>query len=294
VEINGDGILDILSGSYSRQGEDMAGLFQVLLGEKGGKWKAPTVLNGSDGQPLIMPRVKTSDGDDGDLDRICTRPFAVDLDGDGKLDIVAGNFRGTFGFFRGEGPGKFAPTCTWLEHDGKPLAVEMHSDPFFIDHDGDGDLDLFSGSAQGGAFLFPNVGTKTTPKFGARITLLAAKGHGEHDEEEPAKFGDAHIKAPQADTRVWLADVDGDKKLDLLLGDQFSLMHLADGVDAKAATEKLAAWKKKQQELFKGMGEEQSEEAQEKFQKAYEALEKEKATFAKDQMTGTVWLMRGK
>ena len=30
MELNGDGHLDILSGSYSRQSEDMAGLFQVL------------------------------------------------------------------------------------------------------------------------------------------------------------------------------------------------------------------------------------------------------------------------
>ena len=51
---------------------------------------------------------------DPDIDRICTRPTAVDLDGDGKLDIVSGNFRGTFHFFAGQGKGKFAPKSTLL------------------------------------------------------------------------------------------------------------------------------------------------------------------------------------
>ncbi|NJN14803.1 MAG: hypothetical protein HC813_04155 [Planctomycetes bacterium] len=36
MDLNGDGNIDILSGSYSRQDRDMAGLFQVLWGREDG------------------------------------------------------------------------------------------------------------------------------------------------------------------------------------------------------------------------------------------------------------------
>src|SRR5882672_3078863 len=99
----------------------MAGLLQVLWGQKDGSFKAADTLNGSDGAPLIIPASKERV-----TDKICTRPFAVDLDGDGKLDLVVGNFTGTFAFFRGEGGGKFAPKPTWIEGP----RVDCHGDPF--------------------------------------------------------------------------------------------------------------------------------------------------------------------
>jgi len=73
VDLDSDGHLDILSGSYSRKGEDMAGLFQVLWGEKDG-FRQAKALDGADGEPLLMPG---GEGDDVDVQRICTRPFAV-------------------------------------------------------------------------------------------------------------------------------------------------------------------------------------------------------------------------
>ncbi len=288
MELNGDGHLDILSGSYSRHEAEMAGLFQVLHGSKDG-WKKPVALNGSDGQPLILP-MGSGEGDI--IDRICTRPFAVDLDGDGKLDIVSGNFRGTFAWFRGEGGGKFAPVATWLEVDGDKLSVGMHGDPFFVDYDKDGDFDLFSGSAEGGVFWFQNVGSKTAPKWKKGVTLLEAAGHGAHGADA-IQFGDAHCKVPSADTRVWVDDVDGDGKLDLLVGDQVRLMHAAKGVDEKDARSKYAAWSKQQQEFFK-KPQPEDEAGQKAWQTEYEALDKAKEAFLIEEATGFVWLLRGK
>jgi hypothetical protein len=285
VELNGDGHIDILSGTYSRHDKDMAGLFQVMWGTKDG-WKKPEVLNGGDGKPLILPHTEQV------TDRICTRPFVVDYDGDGELDIVSGNFSGTFGLFRGEGGGKFASEATWLEGSGGPLKVDMHGDPFFVDWDKDGDLDLISGSATGGVFLFTNTGDRTAPKYGARTTLVEAAGHQGMDGED-AKFGDAHCKAPAADTRVWVDDVDGDGKLDLLVGDQITLLHIGKGIEEADARTRLVAWQKKQQDFFKaprGDG----EEAQKKWMDRYQALEKERDKFARQEMTGFVWLLRQK
>jgi hypothetical protein len=282
VDVNGDGNLDLLSGSYSRDG-DMAGLFQVLYGNKDRTFGAAQALDGSDGQPLILPK---GTGQDDVIDVICTRPFACDLDGDGKLDIVAGNFRGTFGFFKGEGGGKFNPTATWLMAGGSPMAVDAHGDPFLIDWDKDGDLDLLSGSANGGAYLFVNAGSKTAPKFGPRLTLVEPAGHGAE-----GAFGDAHCVAPSASTRVWAADMDGNGKLDLLIGDSTTLYFTAAGVDEATAKTKNADWMKRQQALGASYPQNGDEAAMNKWQEDYQKLNAERASFLREEMTGFVWLL---
>jgi hypothetical protein len=262
----------------------MAGLFHVLHGGKDGTFRKAVALDGSDGNPLLLPFGSERD----DIDRICTRPFACDLDGDGKLDIVAGNFRGTFGFFKGEGGGKFHPTATWLQAGGAAMAVDFHGDPFLIDWDKDGDLDLLSGSAGGGAFLFVNDGSKTAPKFAPRITLVAPAGHGDDGQ---TRFGDAHCVAPASSTRIWAADVDGNGKLDLLLGDSITLYFAAAGVDEATALAKDAEWRKRQQALVGAYPQGGDAAANEKWQQDYARLRTERLAFVREEMTGFVWLL---
>jgi hypothetical protein len=131
------------------------------------------------------------------------------------------------------------------------------------------------------------------------------KAHGHAMPGADTKFGDAHLTGPSADTRVWVADVDGDGKLDLLVGDQIVLMHCAKGVSEADAAKKYAAWLEKQQALFKAqtttteVDEKTGEKsvalkASDDFNERYQALEKERDTFVKQESTGFVWLMRGK
>ena len=288
MDLNGDGNTDILSGSYLVRDQHEAGLFHVLYGKPSGGFQKAQVLNGADGQPLILPTDDTEDSD-ASLAKTCTRPFACDLDGDGKLDLVAGNFRGTFGFFKGIGEGRFSPQATWLQSGAKSMQVAMHSDPFLIDWDGDGDLDLLSGSASGGAFLFDNAGSKTSPKFGERQTLLKPSGSSSAFPTNP-KWGNSHIRGPQSNTRVWSSDVDGDGKLDLLIGDQATIQYPADGLDEQTANEKLQAWNEKLQASMESAGEGRAI----LFGKAVDDLMKEREQFMTENMTGFVWLLRRK
>lgn len=289
MELNGDGNIDILSGSYSRHDKDMAGLFQVLWGNKDGTFRAPEGLKGSDGELLILTTTEGA-GTDTMVQKICTRPTAVDLDGDGKLDLVSGNFGGTFAFFRGEDGGKFAPKSTWLQAGGKEMHVPHHSDPCFVDWDKDGDLDLLSGSSSGGVFLFENQGSKTAPKFAASVALLSATDHTEESTEP--RFGDAHLTGPKGSTRVFVADVNGDGKLDLLVGDQVTLTHLATGVTEADAKAKFKVWQAKRQAFLSlPMPENATKEQQQKWQTDYQALDEERDKFAREEMTGFVWLL---
>jgi hypothetical protein len=289
VDLDGDGNRDILSGSYSRMGQDMAGLFQVLWGQPGGTFKKAEELKGTDGQPLIIPVTsKPGKGEDW-IKNICTRPFAVDWDGDGNLDLVVGNFLGTFHVFKGQGQGKFPPIPEEIQSHDKPLTVKgHHSDPFVIDWDGDGDLDLLSGSSEGGVQWSENrAGTGKPPQLEAFQTLI--EPGPQHEWGDILRESD--IKGPLGSTRIWIDDVNSDGKLDVFVGDLVNLVSPADNLTENQFKEKFAAWKKALEEVSvikntEKVDQKKQREAAERAQKLYN----ERSEFMKDDSTGFVWL----
>ena len=289
MDLNNDGYRDILSGSYSRNEQPMAGLFQVLWGQAGGQFRPAAVLLGTDQEPLIIP-VK----DKSELTRnICTRPTATDWNADGKLDLVVGNFEGTFYLFQGEGPGRFAPKPQPLMVGKEPLRIEgAHGDPFIVDWDADGDLDLLSGSDKGGVQWAENTaGRGKLPALNKFKSLIPPTGrHFETGE----LLDERDLTGPAGSTRVWADDVNGDGKLDLMVGDSVTLVAMAKGVNKKQYAQKLGTWKKAYdtavQNMNKASNETQRKKAQERFRELYE----QRTEFMHEDRTGYVWLYRQK
>jgi hypothetical protein len=285
VDINGDGIRDILSGSYSRMQQDMAGLFQVLYGTSEGTFRQAEVLAGTDDEPLIIPLPEP----EAVTERICTRPFAVDWNNDGNLDLIVGNFTGTFYWFKGVGKGQFDPKPERIDAGNAPLRIEgAHSDPFVVDWDGDGDLDLVSGSSNGGVQWAENrAGKGKLPELVSFETLIEPASTTEYGQP----LSESDLKRPSSSTRVWADDVNGDGKLDLLVGDSVTLIAPLGGLTNEEFKQKFADWQKAIQAASAALSNPpQDEAARAKAFEEYRKLYEKKAEFMDEEMTGFVWL----
>src|SRR5262249_29690180 len=84
-----------------------------------------------------------------------------------------------------------------------------------VDWDGDGRFDLLTGSENGGVYWYRNVGEPGKPVFEAeRVLVPPHDGSG----EEELLLDDAQAR-PGIRSQIAVTAVDGDGKLDLLVGD---------------------------------------------------------------------------
>jgi hypothetical protein len=284
VDLNADGYNDILSGSYSRMSQPMAGLFQILWGQPDGSFNQAAELEGTDDEPLIIPA-----DDESIIENICTRPMAVDWDADGDLDLVVGNFAGSFYVFSGDGHGQFLPEPKQIMTDNGPLKIKgVHSDPFPIDWDNDGDIDLVSGSSNGGVQWAENLaGGGKTPVFESFRDLIEPGPQVQNGEP----LDDAELTGPTGSTRIWVDDVNSDGKLDVLIGDSVTLVARTDGLSKDEFERKKEDWQKQMNEaseesIAAAGDEDKLREARSRMQELYD----QRSEFIIEDRTGFVWL----
>jgi hypothetical protein len=160
-------------------------------------------------------RIEVPEGKQAGITGTASAVHAVDWDGDGKLDLLVGNIGGAVYLLPNEGTRQkhaFGKERQ-LTAGGKPIQVNGgDAGPFACDWDGDGKLDLLVGAGDGSVWFYRNVGTAKKPELAAGVRLVAP---GE------ARYGPDAPKEPRRGIRakVCAVDLNGDGRLDLLVGD---------------------------------------------------------------------------
>ncbi len=196
MDLNGDGHLDLISGSYT--GEIY--VFDGVPSEGASpRFERGRYLMASDGEPLKVASSVT--------------PETLDMDADGDLDLVIGTrSSGVFVIWnRGsDADPVWDPKKTALEtSEGKRI---KGSNAHHADWDGDGDLDLVVGSERGGANWYPNISDGSVPVYGP-VQILVERAKYEERSEDDGPEG------PGLRTKLHVTDWNGDGQLDLLMGD---------------------------------------------------------------------------
>jgi hypothetical protein len=216
VDYDGDGILDLVSGSYD------PGELYLFRGRGRGAFATREVIKDKAGRPILkVPDQKHP------VESFGTWMALVDWDDDGDLDILVGTFDGVIFLRRNEGSRAkpaYSSRNEWVNVGAKPLRVPggEHANPVIVDWDGDGLWDIVTGAADGGVYWYRNVGRRGRPEFEAPVTLVAKhEGIGYGELLEPGKDPKPGIRS-----QIAVTDYDGDGKLDVLLGDFCTYLHV--------------------------------------------------------------------
>jgi Secretion system C-terminal sorting domain/FG-GAP-like repeat len=159
VDVNGDGLLDLIVGNYSFFMENNARDARLFYFQNIGTASTPKYKLESDNWLNFKQYVS--------IDVVGFAPTFGDLDNDGDLDLIVGEDSGTM--FYGEnkaGAGKplSIPSITpvW-----KGMKGGSACHPTLVDLNRDGLMDIVTGTRNGVLFYFQNKGTSSLPDFNA-------------------------------------------------------------------------------------------------------------------------------
>jgi len=210
VDINGDNLDDIIGG-----GAD--GVY-VYKRRADGSFEAPyilldttyyNVLTWEITDPFRNPR------DIGITESI--KPFIIDWDRDGILDLLFGDLKGHVYLYPGTGQEhgilRFGPPARLSINDEVILASHGNAAPHVVDWDGDGNHDLLLGSTTGAVQLYRNTASTGLPVLAPPIDLLSSSILYQVDQSDfdPNVMYGGH-------TTVCTYDWNDDGLLDLIVG----------------------------------------------------------------------------
>ena len=179
----------------------MPGELYLFAGRAEGDFAAGRVLASSEGKPLRVGRASW--------------PCACDWDGDGDLDLVAGNMWGKLFLVRNGGKGAldFADPVPLVSAGTTIEIEETNAAPCVADWDQDGASDLVLGTGDGTVLFYRNTRSaagRGEPELAAPIELLP------HSPDGDAALRLAH---PGQRARVAVCDWNADGRLDLVVGE---------------------------------------------------------------------------